>query len=261
MKEKRIIYYSRTYRRIKVNKIKYILYICLLILPALLFLWFHLDDLTRWMCEVSVQVLKKYCPEVRAGIRTERYALFGNLSYLSARTVYPGFRTSVLNAVASFFAIAVIVNLPWKGRPVAIYLLLNTGIHLINSLWFVFGERYFPYSLTTYSELYMLQEIGIWIVFLVMTGLVTGMIGDRGFIYKFLAVAAVMAYSILFGVLRYMVFMYFMYRYSIIYMALCYFTFGPMFDFLYLVMIYAIFVNRMIKIYDSGKGREAWRWS
>lgn len=45
-----------------------------------------------------------------------------------------------------------------------------------------------------------------------------------------------------------------------IYMALFYFMIGPMFDFLYLVMIYAVFVNRMIGVYDSRKGKEAWKW-
>ena len=70
----------------------------------------------------------------------------------------------------------------------------------------------------------------------------------------------VMLYSIVFGTVRYMVFLYFLYRFSMIYMALFYFMIGPMFDFLYLVMIYAVFVNRMIGVYDSRKGKEAWKW-
>lgn len=40
-----------------------------------------------------------------------------------------------------------------------------------------------------------------------------------------------------------------------IYMAFFYFIIGPMFDFLYLVMIYAVFVNRMIGVYDPRKGK------
>ena len=44
-------------------------------------------------------------------------------------------------------------------------------------------------------------------------------------------------------------------------MTLFYFTLGPLFDFVYLVMIYAFFVNRMIRVYESQSGKEAWKWS
>ena len=37
-------------------------------------------------------------------------------------------------------------------------------------------------------------------------------------------------------------------------------VFGPLFDFLYLVAIYSLLVNKMVKIYDSGEGREDWKW-
>ena len=97
-------------------------------------------------------------------------------------------------------------------------------------------------------------------MFFVMTVMVTGVMGNRGLPYKLLTVLAVMLYSIVFGTVRYMVFLYFLYRFSMIYMALFYFMIGPMFDFLYLVMIYAVFVNRMIGVYDSRKGKEAWKW-
>ena len=106
----------------------------------------------------------------------------------------------------------------------------------------------------------MLQELGIWTMFFVMTVMVTGVMGNRGLPYKLLTALAVMRYSIVFGTVRYMVFLYFLYRFSMIYMALFYFMIGPMFDFLYLVMIYAVFVNRMIGVYDSRKGKEAWKW-
>ena len=48
----------------------------------------------------------------------------------------------------------------------------------------------------------MLQEIGIWVMFFVMTVMVTGIIGDRGVIYKLLTLLAIMLYSIVFGTVR-----------------------------------------------------------
>ena len=50
MAEKKVIYYARTYRAIRASRTKCFLYICILILPMLLLLWLHLDDLTRWIC-------------------------------------------------------------------------------------------------------------------------------------------------------------------------------------------------------------------
>ena len=128
MKEKKVIDYTRTYRRIEADKKKCILYIVILILLGFLLMWTQIDDLTRMICKICASVLKKYEPHMYVGIRSETILL---------------------------------ACLPWKGRPLAIYLILCSAIHLINSLWFVFGEKYFPYTLTVYSKLYMLQEIGI----------------------------------------------------------------------------------------------------
>ena len=44
-------------------------------------------------------------------------------------------------------------------------------------------------------------------------------------------------------------------------MALMFFVFGPFFDFLYLVGIYSIFINKMIELYESQAGKDEWLWS
>ena len=199
MKEKQIIDYTRTHRRIKADKKKCGLYIVILILLAFLLMWTQIDDLTRMICNICEEVLRKYEPHMYVGIRSETYPLFGEISYLSAGTVYPGIQKSLINTGVSLGVIILLAGLPWKGRPLAIYLIMCGAIHLINSLWFVFGEKYFPYTLTVYSKLYMLQEVGIWVMFFIMTVVVTGILGDRGVIYKLLTLLAVMLYSIEIG--------------------------------------------------------------
>lgn len=261
MEEKKIIDYSRTYRKISADKKKCAVYIVLLIIFVFLLFWFHVGDLTRIICKFCAAELRKYEPGMYIGIRSETYPLFGKISYLSANTVYPGIGTSLINAGCSLFIVLLFAFLPCKGRPFAIYMILNGTIHLINSLWFIFGGSNFPYTLTVYSQLYILQEIGIWVVFFVLTVCVTGIMGNKGMGYKLATLFFVMLYSIVFGTVRYMVFIYLLYKYSVLYMALFYFMIGPLFDFLYLVMIYGMFVNRMIKIYDSRKGKEVWKWS
>ena len=237
MEEKKIIDYSRTYRKISADKKKCAVYIVLLIIFVFLLFWFHVGDLTRIICKFCAAELRKYEPGMYIGIRSETYPLFGKISYLSANTVYPGIGTSLINAGCSLFIVLLFAFLPCKGRPFAIY------------------------TLTVYSQLYILQEIGIWVVFFVLTVCVTGIMGNKGMGYKLATLFFVMLYSIVFGTVRYMVFVYLLYKYSVLYMALFYFMIGPLFDFLYLVMIYGMFVNRMIKIYDSRKGKEVWKWS
>ena len=144
MKEKKVIDYTRTYRRIEADKKKCILYIVILLLLGFLLMWTQIDDLTRVICKIGVDALKKYEPHMYVGIRSETYPLFGKISYLSAGTVYPGIQISLINAAVSLAAIILLAGLPWKGRPLAIYLILCSAIHLINSLWFVFGGKIFP---------------------------------------------------------------------------------------------------------------------
>lgn len=107
----------------------------------------------------------------------------------------------------------------------------------------------------------MKQQVGIWLTFMVLVGLIVGFMGNKGFLFKLLTFVSIMAYSFLFGFVRYILFLYMIQQYSILYMALMFFVFGPFFDFLYLVAIYGFFINKMVKLYDSDKGREEWQWS
>lgn len=77
MKEKKVIDYTRTYRRIEIDKKKCILYIVILILLGFLLMWTQIDDLTRVICKIGADALKKYEPQMYVGIRSETYPLFG----------------------------------------------------------------------------------------------------------------------------------------------------------------------------------------
>ena len=60
MKEKKVIDYTRTYRRIEADKKKCVLYIVILLLLGFLLMWTQIDDLTRMICKICAGVLKKY---------------------------------------------------------------------------------------------------------------------------------------------------------------------------------------------------------
>ena len=88
MKEKKVIDYTRTYRRIEIDKKKCILYIVILILLGFLLMWTQIDDLTRVICKIGADALKKYEPQMYVGIRSETYPLCLEKSAISVQEPY-----------------------------------------------------------------------------------------------------------------------------------------------------------------------------
>jgi hypothetical protein len=128
-------------------------------------------------------------------------------------------------------------------------------------VFFFFGTSLFPYSATVYSELYVKQQVGIWLCFLLISGLVTALLGTGNVFLRIVTLVGIMAYSFVFGFVRYFVFMYIVSNVSVLYMAALFFALGPFFDFMYLVFIYGMYVEKIIDVYDSDKGRDVWQWS
>jgi hypothetical protein len=70
-----------------------------------------------------------------------------------------------------------------------------------------------------------------------------------------------MAYSFIFGFVRYAVYLVLLVKASTLYMAVLFFTFGPFFDFLYLVCIYSMYMNALTKRFDNRKRGAEWQWA
>ncbi|MBT9136559.1 MAG: hypothetical protein DDT34_01641 [Firmicutes bacterium] len=146
------------------------------------------------------------------------------------------------------------------ARPIVIYAIMGLFVHLVSVLYFLFFAPYFPYTLTDYSELYLKQQVGIWLSFIVLSTIVSGLISTAG-VSKYLVVLAIMGYSFVFGILRYIAFLAILSWGSSLYMAVLLFIFGPFFDFVYFVSFYSIYINYLIiKIDDPAKGVH-WQWS
>lgn len=260
MAEKKTIYYARTYRHLKGNLTKSILYLLILVLPSLVIFILNLQNITRFIANQGVAILGKVFPGIPMYIVEDKFSILGTVEYIDMPTVYPDFFLTFINLSIMVLVLFFLGTGKKKGSPLAIYFMLSMLVHVVNCIYFLFAANHFPYSAFQFSDLYMKQQIGIWITFIVLAGLVTGFIGGRGYRYKILAFLGIIAYSIIFGGIRYILFLYILQRFSILYMALMFFVFGPLFDFLYLVAIYSMLVNKMVKIYDSGEGREDWKW-
>ena len=260
MNEKKKIYYTRTYRHLKKNHLKSGLYLLIFILPCLIIFSMNLHNLTKFLSDTGVAVLGRAFPGIPMYISRDVFSFLGTIEYIDMPTTYPGLPFVFANLVIMLLALVFLGTGRRKGKPVAIFCMLMVIIHIVNCVYFIFAANHFPYLADQFSNLYMKQQIGIWLTFIVLSGLVTGFLGNRGYLYKILTFLATMAYSLVFGVVRYILFLYLLQQFSILYMALMYFVFGPLFDFLYFVGIYSIFANKMVKMYDTGEGREDWEW-
>ena len=261
MNKKKRIYYARTYRRIKLDMKISILFTCLLMIPSLVVFILNIDTITQKLAQISTWVLSQVFPAESISVIHSHYSIFGTMQYVELPTTYPEFSTVCFNLVLCFGIYLLMRLFKQTGKPMGIFLLYTLLVHVVNCVFFVFGGEEFPYTLGGYSDLYIKQQIGIWIMFIILASLVVGFIGKKMYGYKILTFLGIMLYSMVYGGIRYIVFLFFLHKFSVLYMALMFFVIGPMFDFSYFVAIYAIFINKIIKEYDFGKKKGEWKWS
>lgn len=261
MTAKNKMFYSRTYRHLKVNRKNSMLYLLILVVPSIIVLLLNISNISSLMSYLGIKVLGENFPGIPMQIVQIEIIILGVIEYIDLPTVYPEISFTFLNLIVTIILILFVSTGSRKGNITSIFLTIALFTHLVNCIYFIFAANYFPYSAFQYSDLYMKQQVGIWIMFIILVGLLTGCFGRIGLLYKIFMFVGTMLYSIVFGIVRYVLFLYILQRFSILYMALMFFVFGPFFDFLYLVGMYSIFANRMVKLYDSQEGQAEWIWS
>lgn len=259
-KTKKQIYFARTYRHLRFNRLECALFLLLFVLPATIALLFYYDELT-WMMSAAAQWLLQKTQGMQAEFLTSEFIPgLGPVHYLSIPTVLPEYGFILANLAVALVLVWALSTGPQKGRPMAIYLSIVLLVHTMACVFFLLGRDLFPYTITEYADLYVKQQVGIWITFLVLIGIVMGILGRGAVIQRIVTVLCVMVYSVLFGVVRYALFLWILTRFSVLYIPVMFFALGPFFDFLYFVMIYAISTNRIIRKYETER-RGEWVWA
>lgn len=261
MGKKKQIYYARTYRRIELDLKACILLACLLMIPSVFLLLFFMDDLTGFMTKAGVFVLSGVIPANDISVKVTDYAFLQNMHYIDLPMKYPGTWMIVGNLIVCLFLLLLFRITKRTGRPLAIFMTFSILIHLVSCAFFAFASEYFPYLMSDYSELYMKQQIGTWIAFAILAGLVVTFMGSKHYALKTVTFLSIMLYALVFGIIRYILYLFVLYQFSALYMALLFFVIGPTFDFSYFVIIYAFFVNKTIRNSESGESKEIWKWS
>ncbi len=172
----------------------------------------------------------------------------------------PGKYPSPLFSFLSFLVALLIIFLVFKSRiyqPIATWLIFLFGINLISSAIFILAPSIFPYTMQHFSELYITTEVGMWLFVPVIMGIALLPIPANIF-SKFIVIVLTIFYSIVLGIVRYIVFLFILTKLSYIFMPVLYFSFGPLVDFIYIVGIYSLYVSHFAE--KMVRDLKIWKW-
>jgi hypothetical protein len=253
--EKTLIYYHRAYRKITGSSRAFIFEFFFTTIPLSIIILFLYPMITAQMSLFTYKFLLPYYPTGSIFL-LEKTFILGNVSMVVVPGSYPSIMTCLINFIISF---AMIFLLPKTkiGRNFAIIAVFWAMINLSSVLFFSVIPFEFPYTVEDYSELYVKSEVSMWFFIPFILGIAFLPL-PSSFIPKILIIIFTTVYSIIFGTLRYIVFLYIVSQYSVLYMAILFFAFGPLIDFVYIVGIYSYYTYFLAK---KLKGDDSiWKW-
>lgn len=255
------IYYSRTYRHLKPNFLRMSVFFLFFVIPFIIFYLLSYSDISKFVVEVTISLMNNFVAPSELGIASDQFLpRLGDIYYVTANGPLPDSNLSLIHIAITLILIFANRMTFKNHKHIQLYLMFILMIHLSSAVFMYFGAKYFPYSLTDYSELYMKQQIGIWLSIFSIVTMLSGAINFTGF-SKFVFVLSAIVYSSVFGMIRYCVFLGIMAKFSVIYMTSFFFSFGPFIDFLYLVWMYSIFMRYLTKRFGYKEGRVEWHWA
>lgn len=254
---KLVIMYHRSYRKLPGSTKNFIIQYILLAIPFSVIAALFYPELTKAICSLAKEALSPYYYLDSVNLFSKPYIeQIGPVYYLDLPESFPTFWFSLVNALVAIALLLILPNLN-KFKPLLIFMTLLSIVHLISSVYFLLFPSYFPYTAGDYSQLYMIQEISIWFFLPLIMGLAVLPLPSSLFL-KILTMCSIFVYSIIFGTVRYIVFLFILSKISMIYMAILFFALGPLVDFIYAVGLYTLFVNKLaIKLAEDFS---IWRW-
>lgn len=257
------MFYARTYRHLKPRRRSQVLYLLLFVTPCFVLLLFCYSPLTRLISEWAARFLQHALGSAAPPSigQHEFIPWFGPVHYVMRDSIVPSQSFVIGVLIAALIAAAMLGAGPFRGKPLSIFGLFAITVQIISCVFFLVGPLAFPYGVTDYSLLYMEQQVGIWLCFTVIAGVTTGLISYGKVQYKALTFAVIMAYSLVFGTVRYLTYLLVVSALSPLFMAVLFFALGPFFDFLYLVFFYSLFVDRLNASFGRRERGEVWLWA
>ncbi len=257
---KKLIDYSRDYRRMSRPSAWNYAFAAYTAVPVVLVYLLFYRRISLSLSQWAGRILASVTGETVSIVSNAYLPGLGSVYFLDIPGTTPSFTCALLVAMASIVLIIICSQINYNARPVMIYFCMGLYILFFSALFFVFFPERFPYTLTQYSELYMKQQIAMWITVSSLAGIAFGLLCERGG-QKFAAFFIAVAVSFLCGCLRYVVYLYVLHAASSLLMATMFFSFGVLFDFLQLVGIFSIYSRGYSVRLAKRRGGGAWQWS
>ncbi len=260
-KNKLNISYSRDYRHLDRNLTAYVLQIVLVLVPMVVAFLFLYNGLSHFMARYAADILERITGDV-TGIREADFLpVFGGVYCVEMEGKTPSFIMSFLSVIVTLVLIIICSRIKSDKKPVMIFLTIALYIHLISSIYFVVADAAgFPYDLNEYSSFYMKQQIVAWLMIMVIYWLTTSLI-TRVAVLRISSFFILGCISFLFGFVRYILYLFIIAKASYLFMAVLYFSFGILFDFMIMVGVYSVFMKYASRKFKSMEVEGVWKWS
>ena len=227
-----------------------------LTLPFLLLIFFFYPELTLTISTTACRLIALAVPkEHLAIVQLSSYAkpLYG----LVVPDRFPSLDFSIAVLVVSLLVTVISWGARQAAKPLGSWVAFICLITSVSAAFFIIMPEKYPYTSGMFSGLYLQTMLTVWLLIPVILSLsllpLPG--GRRG---KFLLILSTMAYSIVFGTVRFAFFMLVLYRYSLLFMPVMIFAVGPLLDFVFVVGFYSFYVSRIsVKLKNS---ENIWQW-
>ena len=255
---KLVILYHRSYRKLPGSTRRFLFQFVFFALPLSLLTILFYPYITEQICILTKNVLTPYFYEGSLTIFSREYIEpIGPIYYIDLPESFPTLIFSLFNAVLTIIGLIVLPRINNSLKPFFIFVTFMLVVHLVSSLYFIVVPEHFPYTAADYSVLYMLQEISIWFFVPIIMGLAILPL-PAGVFLKIFTLVFIYVYSMVFGVVRYILFLLIISKVSMIYMGILFFALGPLIDFIYITGTYTLFVNYIAQ--KTGDDFSVWRW-
>jgi len=248
------IYYHRAYKRAQTMQpgLGRLLFVLILLLDVVVFIYYPQIVKLVTISVKNVLMALGYFPSIFYW-----KMLYRPIDVLDMPTVYPTPAHAVGMLIFSTLLIVFVLAINKVPRLLAVYLTFISIINAISACFFILTPLDFPYTIADFCMLYIGTEVGLWLLIPVILSIALYAM-PASLTSKFLFIVFNLVYSIIFGTVRYLVFLSLMQDYSVIWMFSFYFAFGPLFDYVYLVGFYTLFVSNLSEVISTSF--ERWRW-
>lgn len=255
--KKHRINFHRSYRKLEKRSFKQIavsIFVFVILVDWIILNSF--SEISSVICRVAADVLSTCIPQEVIQIKQKTF-IHDSVSVLAIRGRYPSTELSVIVAIISMVVIFLAYTKKKAIEPKMVWLIFIFFITLASSLFFIFSQGDFPYDIPFFSEMYIKTEVGIWLTIpLILT--VALLPFPIKWHKKLTVILLTLSYSLVFALVRYIVFLYLLRTTTYLFMALMFFMLGPFLDFIYIVGAYSMTVSKIAV--KTKEDQKQWNW-